>query len=655
VTAAPPHNGLRYTAAKTRCQLAGHTSTPRPLRFSRRLRAGISNESGTGDSASRAWGIATADPGQPARAVSTGDNDADGQRKDSIRVDRAGLCGTWTDRLRQLWPVRGTLAPRVTTMECAADDGIAGKWFLTQAERGNPATGLDSRLGASWSTGNDVRLLIHGATYFAALVSCTKSLGPGDTLYFTDWRGDPDEAVNAAGVTTSSVLAGAASRGAIVNGLVWRSHWDRLAFSAAQNRRLGADIEAAGGCCLLDMRVRIGGSHHQKFVIVRHLDARKAVDDVAFVGGIDLCHGRRDEADHAGDPQSQPMAAAYGNRPPWHDVQVAIRGPAVGAVDYVFRERWTDPQPLSRAPWRRIADGIRREQVKARPLPSQHADPPAVGSHAVQILRTYPKRRHGYPFAPNGERSVARAYVKALQRARALIYVEDQYLWSAGVVAPFAAALREQPQLRMIAVLPMCPDQDGRISGPPNEIGRLDALHALRDAGGDRVAVYGLENTSGTPIYVHAKVCVIDDVWASVGSDNLNRRSWSHDSELSCAVVDQHRDPREPLDPAQLGDGARIFARDLRLDLAREHLGRDAGDDRDLIDPVQFFDVMVAAAERLDAWHDAGSRGDKPSGQLRRRPNVTLGRGTRLFARPLYRLIYDPDGRPWRLRHSQQF
>ncbi|HZV27122.1 MAG TPA: phospholipase D family protein [Acidothermaceae bacterium] len=535
------------------------------------------------------------------------------------------------------------------------DDHVAASWFLTPEERGNAATGLDRRHGASWSSGNEVRPLVHGANYFAALRSATETLAHDDALYFTDWRGDPDEAVDTNGLTISSMLAAAASRGATVNGLVWRSHWDRLAFSAQQNRRLGADIEAAGGCCLLDMRVRVGGSHHQKFVVIRHGDSHETIDDVAFVGGIDLCHSRRDDRDHVGDPQSQPMAAAYGKWPPWHDVQVAIRGPAVGAVEYVFRERWTDPQPLSRAPWRRIADRIHGEQVKPRTLPSQQADPPPVGAHSVQLLRTYPRRRHGYPFAPLGERSVARAYEKALRRARSLIYIEDQYLWSADVVKAFADALREQPQLRMIAVLPMLADQDGKVSGPPNEIGRIDALQSLRRAGGDRVAVYGLENRSGVPIYVHAKVCVVDDVWATVGSDNLNRRSWSHDSELSCAVLDQDRDLREPLDPAGLDDGARVFARNLRLELAREHLGRADGDDGDLIDPKQFFDVMAAAADRLDTWYDKGRRGDRPRGQLRRRPEATLGRGTRLFARPLYRLIYDPDGRPRPMRRAGRF
>ena len=124
-------------------------------------------------------------------------------------------------------------------------------------------------------------------------------------------------------------------------------------------------------------------------------------------------------------------------------------------------------------------------------------------------------------------------------------------------------------------MVPRHPDVDGRLALPPNQVGREQALALCRRAAPDRVHVFDLENHAGTPVYVHAKVCVIDDVWASVGSDNFNRRSWTHDSELSCAVLDDTRDEREPADPAGLGDGARVFARDLRLRLWREHLDRD--------------------------------------------------------------------------------
>jgi phosphatidylserine/phosphatidylglycerophosphate/cardiolipin synthase-like enzyme len=139
---------------------------------------------------------------------------------------------------------------------------------------------------------------------------------------------------------------------------------------------------------------------------------------------------------------------------------------------------------------------------------------------------------------------------------------------------------------------------------------------------------------------------VIDDVWASVGSDNFNRRSWTHDSELSCAVLDPTPDPREPVDPAGLGDGARVFARSLRLDLLREHLDRDPGDDADLVDPVSTVRAVASAAHELEAWHRGGRRGQRPPGRLRPHRLERLGWVTRAWAVPAYRLIYDPDGRP---------
>ncbi|MEO6882266.1 MAG: phospholipase, partial [Mycobacteriaceae bacterium] len=168
-------------------------------------------------------------------------------------------------------------------------------WFLSAAERGNPATRLDRRHrdGRAWTSGNEVVPLVHGVTYFAELLRCLGELRPGDLALFTDWRGDPDERLDEPGAQVTTALCEAAGRGAVVKGLIWRSHLDKLSFSEQQNRHLGEEIEAAGGECLLDMRVRPGASHHQKFVVLRHPGRPEL--DVAFVGGIDLCHSRRDD------------------------------------------------------------------------------------------------------------------------------------------------------------------------------------------------------------------------------------------------------------------------------------------------------------------------------------------------------------------------
>jgi phosphatidylserine/phosphatidylglycerophosphate/cardiolipin synthase-like enzyme len=524
-------------------------------------------------------------------------------------------------------------------------------WLLRADERGNPATALPG-----WTAGNLAEPLVHGATYFDRLVDEVEQLKAGDHLFFADWQGDADERLREDGPTVAELFSAAIKKGVCVRGLVWRSHTQRMSFTKTENRKLDEAIEHAGGQVILDQRVRRGGSHHQKFVVLRHADDPSR--DVAFAGGIDLCHSRRDDAEHGGDPQPQSMAKEYGPNVPWHDVQLMLRGPAVGVLDTVFRERWDDPNsPDTDHPIAWVRDKLHHTRLKADPLPPQLPAPPECGPHVVQNLRTYPAIRPRYAFAPEGERSVARGYSKAIRRARRLVYLEDQYLWSRDVARLFAEALEANPDLHLVVVVPRYPDQDGAFAQRPEYVGRWEAIDMCQRAGRGRVHAFDVENHAGTPVYVHAKVCVVDDVWVSVGSDNFNRRSWTHDSELSSAVLDTRRDPREPTDPGGSGDGARIFARDLRLELAREHLDFPADGSRDdeLVDPDRFVEAAVASARALDAWHEGGRKGPRPPGRLRPHRAEQLPLLTRLWATPVYRLLDDPDGRPLRKRIKKEF
>ena len=487
----------------------------------------------------------------------------------------------------------------------------AQQWFLPAGER--PVT-----------AGNRVVPLVHGATYFARLVEVVSALGTGDLVWFTDWRGDADELLGPDGPDVAELFTAAARRGVDVRALLWRSHSDRTSFSAQENQRLGRDINEAGGTALLDQRVRRGGSHHQKLVVVRHRD--RPADDVAFVGGIDLSHSRRDDSQHAGDRQRQPMDPRYGATPPWHDAVLEIRGPAVRDVQASFAQRWDDPTPLDhRNPYRRMLQRRADMPRRTEPLPTLATEPPAAGPHRVQVLRTYAAKRPPFPFAPQGERTIARAYEHAFTLARHLIYIEDQYLWSDVVAATIATALRREPALQVIAVVPRYPDDDGRFAGAPNRLGQLSALAMLREAGGDRFGAFDLHNPTGTPVYVHAKVCVVDDTWMSCGSDNFNRRSWTHDSELTCAVMDdEDRLPRE-----------------LRATLWSEHLGL-ASDDPQLLEP----------GDPLALWHE---RAESPESRIKVHEVEPVGSLARAWATPMYRMIYDPDGRPFRLRRRRSF
>ena len=566
-----------------------------------------------------------------------------------------------------------------------------GEWFLTHEERENPHTRIDALRtdGMAWSSGNAVRALVHGHTYMAELSQRIRSLGAGDRFYFADWQGDPDQQLtDDPDSTLNTTLVAAAGRGVDVRGLLWRSHWHALGFNAHRHRFLGEEIGEAGGQCLRDMRVRARGAHHQKFVVLRHAD--DPARDIAYVGGIDLCHGRRDDVAHHGDRQVVELAKAYGPTPAWHDVQVAIQGPAVHDVETTFRERWEDSTPLTVNPGRLLSSLVHREDLVAEPLGDQAPPPPPTtdGHDTVQIIRTFPViAPKGFDFAPEGERSVMLGNAKAIAQAERLVYVEDQYLWSSEVGEHFAKALRDTPDLRLVVVLPMVPDREGAMAEVPQLYGRSLAMRAITEAGGDRVAVFGLCNEDGLPVYVHSKTCVIDNRWASVGSDNLNRRSWTGDSEIACAVVDDRGDLDEPA-PED------AFPRVLLRTLVAEHLGCDPDEVPE--DAHELFDAMVASADALDAFYDGGGGPDKrsgirgrlkgrvphrpvpvpralaahlpghvrrrervrqraerlsqagarPPGRLRRLAAPELTTSQLLWAPRLYNLLFDPDGRP---------
>lgn len=475
-----------------------------------------------------------------------------------------------------------------------------------------------------WTAGNLVVPHVHGAAYFARLVQVVGAAEAGDRIFFTDWRSDADEQLTPGGPTIGDLMADAARRGVEVRGLLWRSHSDKVRFNAQENRHLSAVINEAGGEALLDERVRRGGSHHQKLLVVRRQG--RPHEDVAFIGGIDAAHGRRDDAEHLGDPQAVPLDERYGPNPPWHDASLEIRGPAVSDVLDLFAERWDDPTPLDHHnPYRALVHRAARVPRHPKPLPERWDAPPELGAHLVQVLRTYPAKRPPFPFAPQGERTIAQAYEHAFARAKHLIYIEDQYFWSEVATGTLADALRREPALQVIAVVPRFPEEDSGTSGNAMHLGQQLAWDLLRQAGGDRFTMYDLQNAVGTPVYVHAKVCIVDDEWMTCGSDNLNVRSWTHDSEVTCAVVDpEGRLPRE-----------------LRTTLWAEHLGLPPDDPR-----------LADLGRAADLWKQCAAA---PGARIRTHVPTPVRRLARLWAGLAYRVIFDPDGRPRRLRRTNAF
>ena len=215
-----------------------------------------------------------------------------------------------------------------------------------------------------WTTGNHVRPLIHGAAYFRELLEVVCRLGAGDLLLFTDWRGDPDERLDGPGTRGRRRCSPRRPpRGAEVRGLVWRSHLDRLPVQRA--REPAPRRRDRGG---------------RRRVPARHARAAAWAPTTRSWS----CSATRADP-HATSPSSAASTCAtavattartaatrrrsrwphvYGRHPPWHDVQLAHPGPAVGDAGdrlprAVGRPGTAEPQP--RAPPRRAAAAARTD------------------------------------------------------------------------------------------------------------------------------------------------------------------------------------------------------------------------------------------------------------------------------------------------------
>jgi phosphatidylserine/phosphatidylglycerophosphate/cardiolipin synthase-like enzyme len=178
--------------------------------------------------------------------------------------------------------------------------------------------------------------------------------------------------------------------------------------------------------------------------------------------------------------------------------------------------------------------------------------PAATGHSRVQMVRTVPE--HTYPALPRGDFSILESFIGALRRSSRLIYLENQFLWSVELVAVLREKLLRPPtdDFRVCLVLPQRPN-----NGKDDTRGQLSVLKQADHHGRLLVSTIGPPGRKQPPVYVHAKVGVIDDDWLIVGSANLNEHSLFNDTEVNL-VTD---------------DGA--LARSVRERLWSEHLGQD--------------------------------------------------------------------------------
>ncbi|WP_280152717.1 cardiolipin synthase ClsB [Piscinibacter sp. XHJ-5] len=242
---------------------------------------------------------------------------------------------------------------------------------------------------------------------------------------------------------------------------------------------------------------------HQKLCVVD--------GEVGFVGGINLIDDRLDIGHGWSDE-------------PRLDFAVQLRGPVVAAIEQAGKAVWSrahlgqdfrkeiaalarNAEPMAHA--RRLLGRLRLPSGKA--AKGTLADLPPV--RAAFVLRDNLRRR----------RTIERSYIAAMRKARSRIDLASPYFYPGG---GFRAALRQAARRGVEVRLLLQGKLDYRIAGL--------AARSLYDellGAGVRIFEY-------TPAYLHAKVALVDDEWATVGSSNIDPLSLLLNLEANVVVRD---------------------------------------------------------------------------------------------------------------------
>lgn len=309
----------------------------------------------------------------------------------------------------------------------------------------------------------------------------------------------------------------------------------------------------------LDGHHPTASSHHQKLV---------SIDDCfAFCGGIDMTGDRWDTRAHVHDDvrRVQPDGTPY---KPWHDATTALSGPIAGVVARECLDRWER------------ATGDRLPTIDDGSASWPEGLDATFEGVDVAIARSHPEMDDQQPV-----REIEQLFLDQIAAAERTIYLESQYFASRRIAEAIARRLDEAEGPEIVIINPLT--AQGWLEPLAMDTARARLVAALRkrDRYG-RLAIYHPFTSSGDPIYVHAKITIIDDRIVRIGSANLNNRSMRLDTECD-ASIDVARHPGRGLE-------ARVAA--IRSGLLAEHLG---------VAPDRFESVhredgsLIKAIERL--------------------------------------------------------
>ncbi len=293
----------------------------------------------------------------------------------------------------------------------------------------------------------------------------------------------------------------------------------------------------------------VGASHHQKIVVID--------DHVAVCGGIDMTTDRWDTRDHLeNDPRrKRPGGAVHG---PWHDATMLIEGDAAASLADLGRDRWAR------------ANGPKLKKVTYDAVHDKSAWPEKLEAQFENVEIGISRTRGEYGDQP-GIDEIAVLFERQIASAKRYIYAESQYFTSRRITQAICKRLSEENPPEILIV--NAEHAEGWLEQQAMDHARAELIRTLGDVDeGNRFSLY-IPFTGETPIYVHAKIMIIDDRILRIGSANMNNRSMGLDSECD-VFIDCER-------PGN--DHCRDGVANLRLSLLAEHCGLEIEEVADLL------------------------------------------------------------------------
>jgi cardiolipin synthase A/B len=241
---------------------------------------------------------------------------------------------------------------------------------------------------------------------------------------------------------------------------------------------------------------------HQKLLAVD--------DECAFVGGINVIDDRID-INHG--PTNEPRL----------DFAVQLRGPVVQAVAHTARTIWT--RAAFGQEWRdellalaRSAAPVSQTRTLLQSLRLMRRSQAAQRAPSQPMLAAFVARDNF-----RQRRAIERAYIQAFRQARERIDLVSPYFYPG---AEFRRTLRDAARRGVSVRLLLQGKLDYRIAGLAAQVLYEELLQ------------HGVRIYEYTPAYLHAKVAVVDQDWATVGSSNIDPISLLLNLEANVIVRD---------------------------------------------------------------------------------------------------------------------